>query len=55
MGFLRQTGGEFGSTLANANTTLANVNDVVTGLKQGRGAADMLLQDPGLAHKSARQ
>src|ERR1700722_107153 len=48
-GLLKQTGGQLGSTLANANTTLANVNEVVTGLKQGRGAAGMLLQDPGLA------
>lgn len=47
-GLLKQTGGQLGSTLANANTTLTNVNDVVTGLKQGRGAAGMLLQDPGL-------
>ena len=47
-GLLKQTGGQLGSTLANANTALANVNDVVTGLRQGRGAAGMLLQDPGL-------
>jgi phospholipid/cholesterol/gamma-HCH transport system substrate-binding protein len=48
-GFLKQTGGQLGSTLANANTTLTNVSDVVVGLKQGRGAAGMLLQDPALA------
>jgi len=48
-GLLKTTGGQLGTTLANANTTLANVNDVVAGLKQGRGAAGMLLQDPGLA------
>jgi phospholipid/cholesterol/gamma-HCH transport system substrate-binding protein len=50
-GFLKQTAGQLGSILANANTTVANVNDVVTGLKQGRGAAGMLLQDPDLAAK----
>jgi phospholipid/cholesterol/gamma-HCH transport system substrate-binding protein len=47
-GVLKQTGGQVGSTLANANTTLAHVSDVVVGLKQGRGAAGMLLQDPAL-------
>ena len=48
-GLLKTTGSQLGTTLANANTSLANVNDVVVGLKQGRGAAGMLLQDPGLA------
>jgi phospholipid/cholesterol/gamma-HCH transport system substrate-binding protein len=48
-GLLKKTGLQLGSTLGNANTTLANVNDVVVGLKQGRGAAGMLLQDPALA------
>jgi phospholipid/cholesterol/gamma-HCH transport system substrate-binding protein len=48
-GLLKQTGGQLGTTLANANTTLTNVSDVVVGLKQGRGAAGMLLQDPALA------
>ena len=48
-GLLKTTGGQLGSTLAYANTALTNVNDVVAGLKQGRGAAGMLLQDPALA------
>jgi phospholipid/cholesterol/gamma-HCH transport system substrate-binding protein len=46
---LKTTGVQLGSTLGNANTTLADVNDVVVSLKQGRGAAGMLLQDPALA------
>ena len=48
-GLLKTTGGQLGSTLANANTALVNVNDLVVGLKQGHGAAGMLLQDPVLA------
>jgi phospholipid/cholesterol/gamma-HCH transport system substrate-binding protein len=48
-GLLKKTGLQLGSTLGSANTTLANVNDVVVGLKQGRGAAGMLLQDPAIA------
>jgi phospholipid/cholesterol/gamma-HCH transport system substrate-binding protein len=48
-GILKKTGGQLGPTLDSAKTTLANVNDVVVGLKQGRGAAGMLLQDPALA------
>jgi phospholipid/cholesterol/gamma-HCH transport system substrate-binding protein len=48
-GLLKTTGSQLGSALSNANTALTNVNDVVVGLKQGRGAAGMLLQDPGVA------
>jgi phospholipid/cholesterol/gamma-HCH transport system substrate-binding protein len=48
-GILKKTGGQLGPTLDSAKTTLANVNDVVVGLKQGRGTAGMLLQDPALA------
>jgi phospholipid/cholesterol/gamma-HCH transport system substrate-binding protein len=50
-GLLKTTGAQLGSTLANANTALVNVNDVVAGLKQGHGAAGMLLQDPTLANQ----
>jgi phospholipid/cholesterol/gamma-HCH transport system substrate-binding protein len=46
---LKKTGGQLGPTLDSAKTTLANVNDVVVGLKQGRGAAGMLLQDQAVA------
>ena len=48
-GLLKKTGDQLGPALANANATLMNVNDVVAGLKQGRGTAGMLLQDPALA------
>ena len=50
-GILKTTGGQLGSTLASANTALVNVNDLVVGLKQGHGAAGMLLQDPALANQ----
>jgi len=48
-GILKKTGGQLDPTLDSAKTTLANVNDVVLGLKQGRGAAGMLLQDQAFA------
>ncbi len=48
-GLLKKTGGQLGFALGNASTTLANVNDVVVGLKQGRGTAGMLLQDQAMA------
>jgi len=44
-GILKKTGGQLGPALDSAETTLANVNDVVVGLKKGRGSAGMLLQD----------
>jgi phospholipid/cholesterol/gamma-HCH transport system substrate-binding protein len=46
---LKQTGPKLGGTLDEVKTTVANVDDVVTGLKQGRGPAGMLLQDKALA------
>jgi phospholipid/cholesterol/gamma-HCH transport system substrate-binding protein len=48
-GLLKRTGNQLGSTLSKANTALTNVNDLVVGLKQGRGAAGMFLNDPELA------
>jgi len=48
-GILKRTGVQLGNTLGNANAALANVNDVVVSLKQGKGTAGMLLQDPTLA------
>jgi phospholipid/cholesterol/gamma-HCH transport system substrate-binding protein len=53
-GVVKVTGPRLGSTLENANTALANVNDVVVGLKQGKGSAGMFLQDETLA-KQLRQ
>ena len=46
---LNQVGGKLGSTLDTVHSTVANLNDIVTGLKQGRGAAGMLLRDDALA------
>ena len=46
---LNTVGGKLGGTLDNVNTTVSNVNDIAVGLKQGRGAAGMLLRDDTLA------
>src|ERR1700732_2627818 len=50
-GLLKKTGGQLSSTLCDLTTTLKNANDVVVGLKHGKGAAGMLLQDQALAAK----
>ena len=46
---LKQIGPKLGGALDEVTTTVTNVNDVVAGLKQGRGTAGMLLQDKALA------
>jgi phospholipid/cholesterol/gamma-HCH transport system substrate-binding protein len=46
---LNQIGPKLGGTLDEVRTTVANANVVVTGLKQGRGAAGMLLRDESVA------
>jgi phospholipid/cholesterol/gamma-HCH transport system substrate-binding protein len=46
---LNQVGAKLNGTLDGVTNTVANVNDVVIGLKQGRGPAGMLLQDKALA------
>jgi phospholipid/cholesterol/gamma-HCH transport system substrate-binding protein len=46
---LRTTGSKVNVALDGVTTTVLNVNDVVVGLKQGRGAAGMLLTDNALA------
>jgi phospholipid/cholesterol/gamma-HCH transport system substrate-binding protein len=48
-GLLTTVGGKVNSTLDQVKGTVANVNDVVVGLKQGRGSAGMLLRDEALA------
>jgi phospholipid/cholesterol/gamma-HCH transport system substrate-binding protein len=48
-GLLTSIGGNLNSTLDGVQTTIGNVNDVVLGLKQGRGPAGMLLHDEALA------
>ena len=50
-GMLKQVGGKLNGTLDTVNTTVSNVNDVVVGLKQGRGAAGMLLSDEKFAEQ----
>jgi phospholipid/cholesterol/gamma-HCH transport system substrate-binding protein len=46
---LRTTGGKVNVALDGVTTTVSNVNDIVVGLKQGRGTAGMLLTDNALA------
>jgi phospholipid/cholesterol/gamma-HCH transport system substrate-binding protein len=46
---IKQVGGEMDGALGEMKTTLLNVNDVVVGLKAGRGTAGMLLRDQALA------
>ncbi len=48
-GLLTTVGGNLDATLTGVKTTIGNVNDVVVGLKQGRGPAGMLLQDQAVA------
>jgi phospholipid/cholesterol/gamma-HCH transport system substrate-binding protein len=48
---LKAVGGKLGATLDSVSVTLANVNDIAVGLKQGRGAAGMLLRDDTLAQQ----
>jgi len=51
---LNSVGGKLGGTLDTVNSTVSNLNDIAVGLKQGRGAAGMLLRDEVLA-KQIRQ
>jgi phospholipid/cholesterol/gamma-HCH transport system substrate-binding protein len=53
-GMLTTVGGKVDSTLDQVKGTVSNVNDVVVGLKEGRGSVGMLLRDETLA-KQVRQ
>jgi phospholipid/cholesterol/gamma-HCH transport system substrate-binding protein len=48
-GTLKVVSGKLNTALDGVTATVSNVNDVVVGLKQGRGPAGMLLQDQALA------
>jgi phospholipid/cholesterol/gamma-HCH transport system substrate-binding protein len=48
---VKQIGPKLGGTLDEVSTTVANANDVITGLKQGRGTAGMLLRDEATASR----
>lgn len=48
-GVLTSVGNNLNQTLSGAKTTLANVNEVVVGVKEGRGPAGMLLRDQAIA------
>ena len=53
-GLLTTVGGKVDSTLDQVKGTVSNVNDVVVGLKEGRGSVGMLLRDETL-EKQVRQ
>jgi phospholipid/cholesterol/gamma-HCH transport system substrate-binding protein len=48
-GLITSVAGNLNSTLDKTKLTISNANDVVTGLKEGRGLAGMLLRDEALA------
>jgi phospholipid/cholesterol/gamma-HCH transport system substrate-binding protein len=50
-GMLKQVGGKLTGALDGVTATVSNVNDVVVNLKQGHGAAGMLLSDDVFANK----
>jgi phospholipid/cholesterol/gamma-HCH transport system substrate-binding protein len=50
-GILKEVGGRLNGTLDVAKTTISNANDVIVGIKQGRGTAGMLLTDNELAER----
>jgi phospholipid/cholesterol/gamma-HCH transport system substrate-binding protein len=48
-GLLTSVGGNLNGALVEAKTTLTNTNDVLVGIKAGRGPAGMLLRDDAVA------
>jgi phospholipid/cholesterol/gamma-HCH transport system substrate-binding protein len=48
-GLITPVAGNLNATLDKTKLTISNANDVVTGLKEGRGPAGMLLRDEALA------
>ena len=53
-GLLTSVGGNLNSTLIGTRGTLADADDVISGLKHGDGAAGMLLRDPAFADSIRR-
>jgi phospholipid/cholesterol/gamma-HCH transport system substrate-binding protein len=51
---LKDLDGKIGATLESVTSTVSNVNDIAVGLKQGRGAAGMLLRDDEFANQLRR-
>jgi len=51
---LKDVGGKLGGALDGVTSTLSNVNDIAVDLKQGHGAAGMLLRDDALAQQLRR-
>jgi phospholipid/cholesterol/gamma-HCH transport system substrate-binding protein len=48
-GLLTNVGGNLNGALNEARATLTNANDIIVGVKQGHGAAGMLLRDDAVA------
>jgi phospholipid/cholesterol/gamma-HCH transport system substrate-binding protein len=50
-GLITTVAGNLNATLDKTKLTISNANDVVTGIKQGRGPAGLLLRDEALANQ----
>ena len=50
-GMMKQVGGKVNGALDAITTTVNNADDIVVGLKQGKGTAGMLLRDEGTAQE----
>jgi len=50
-GMMKQVGGKLNGALDAITTTVNNADDIVVGLKQGKGTAGMLLRDEGTAQE----
>jgi phospholipid/cholesterol/gamma-HCH transport system substrate-binding protein len=48
-GLITTLGGNLNSTLTEVKTTVSSANELVAGLKEGKGTAGMLLRDETLA------
>jgi phospholipid/cholesterol/gamma-HCH transport system substrate-binding protein len=48
-GLITTLGGNLNSTVTEVKTTVSNANELIAGIKEGRGAAGMLLRDEALA------
>jgi phospholipid/cholesterol/gamma-HCH transport system substrate-binding protein len=50
-GLITTLGGNLNSTVTEVKTTVSNANELIAGIKEGRGPAGMLLRDEGLANQ----
>jgi phospholipid/cholesterol/gamma-HCH transport system substrate-binding protein len=50
-GVIRTLGGNINSTVTEVKTTVSNANELIAGIKEGRGPAGMLLRDEALGNQ----